>query len=303
MAERIDSLIEANLRRRGYWEKAMTHMAVAVWSEVVGDTIASQSKALRVQQKVLLVSAQNPGWRHELHMMRREFVKRLNERLGGDYIEDIRMTARSSLFETIGDESTIPAAKRWPGASKLRTVVLPEHASSQIRISVENIKDAELASSLQRFLVTAMRRERYLLDEGLGRCTVCGAPSPKSVCDMCVAEASEDRRQRATLIVAKLPWIDSEGLRSIDPELGQTEIEAARDTVLSLWSKDAQNISRQRTKRALDALRVTLANMTMLLTRTPPEDLTDEMIRDAVGERLFLRAGFGLKKDEKKQVE
>jgi len=69
------------------------HRALALWQEVVGDTLAQASTAETVRGGVLFVRARSGVWAHELTLLRGEILQRLNSRLGGAVISDIHFKA------------------------------------------------------------------------------------------------------------------------------------------------------------------------------------------------------------------
>lgn len=293
MAERLYSVIEHNLRQAGLWDVAMRHRAVEVWPEVVGERIAAQAKAVGVLGRSLVVRVENPGWRHQLHLMRLDLVARLNLHLGGKHIDDIRFTARRSF------DGDVPAEQvrkhTWPGSHALQATAVTTHELHEIEQVTGRLGDSRLKSCCKRFALTLARRRRILESQGYGRCRICGSLSVTTLCAVCSSQIRASRQARANEILSRLPWLDSEGLRSVDPELGEQEYRTARETLVAKWTKEGFALASSRSKKALPKLRLLVADLAMLLTNTPPEKLTDEIIARSVTRRLVTRAGFEAK--------
>ena len=89
----IGSVIDSALRQNSLSEGIRPHTALALWREVVGDTLAQASTAETVRGGVLFVRARSGVWAHELTLLRGDILQRLNSRLGGAVLSDIHFKA------------------------------------------------------------------------------------------------------------------------------------------------------------------------------------------------------------------
>ena len=64
--------------------------AVVFWSSVVGKAVSSVTKAEKVESGTLVVRVDTSTWRQELHMQKKEIIKKLNKKIGTRAIRDIR---------------------------------------------------------------------------------------------------------------------------------------------------------------------------------------------------------------------
>lgn len=64
--------------------------AIAMWSRVVGDMLASQCRRPVVKAGVMTVSVPAAPLRHELTMNRSALLRHINDALGRDVISEIR---------------------------------------------------------------------------------------------------------------------------------------------------------------------------------------------------------------------
>jgi predicted nucleic acid-binding Zn ribbon protein len=79
------------LEGRGLGEGIAGWRAVAIWSDVVGDEIATHARASRFVDGTLYVEVDNSVWLQELSFLRRELAGRLNAQLGRDVIQSVHL--------------------------------------------------------------------------------------------------------------------------------------------------------------------------------------------------------------------
>ncbi len=88
--ELIRNLILDSIEKMGLGERIQKQSAVVRWNQIVGDKIALETKALRVDGNVLIVKAYKAAWRQQLTFLKDELLSRLESDLGRDCIKDIR---------------------------------------------------------------------------------------------------------------------------------------------------------------------------------------------------------------------
>ncbi len=60
------------------------------WEEIVGDTIAAETEALRIEGSTLVVRVHRAAWRQQLTYLKEGLLVKLKAELGEDSIKDIR---------------------------------------------------------------------------------------------------------------------------------------------------------------------------------------------------------------------
>jgi hypothetical protein len=79
----------------GVQTKILEAQAVLCWKEVAhevaGAALARLSEPLTVRRGTLLVSVEGSVWKHQLSFLKRDIIERLNHRVGGEVIQDIRI--------------------------------------------------------------------------------------------------------------------------------------------------------------------------------------------------------------------
>jgi predicted nucleic acid-binding Zn ribbon protein len=60
-----------------------------MWDKIVGEIIAENTRPAALKEKTLLVYVNSSPWLHHLHFLKEEIVRKVNDTLGEDLIEDI----------------------------------------------------------------------------------------------------------------------------------------------------------------------------------------------------------------------
>ena len=60
-----------------------------MWDNIVGEIIAENSRPAALKEKILLVHVNSSPWLHHLHFLKEEIVRKVNDALSEDLIEDI----------------------------------------------------------------------------------------------------------------------------------------------------------------------------------------------------------------------
>lgn len=290
MAEPIGKAIKKVLADAGLMNAIMKHRGALIWRSVLGEQISQRTEVVAVQGSCLVVYVESSSWRQQLHLMRLGLLAKINQALGDEYITDIRFVGTRGMRQN-GDDGRDEVIAE---PVECRVGRIPEEPvdTHQIDSLVTPVSDAGLEASLRRFFTTLTRRRILLERRGYKPCRVCGALSKQQVCPICVDERAYLRYSLALQVLSRSPWLDAEGLRSVNPEVNAEDYEKAKDTLLALWSSEALAMAKKRTKKAAKALRVCLASIAMLVSRVPPGELTDEIILKSVSAKLARRSGL-----------
>jgi predicted nucleic acid-binding Zn ribbon protein len=62
---------------------------VSAWQDVSGPQVAGVTEKTWVEKKRLYVKVNSAPWRHELHLQRRDWCRRVNDKLGKQLIEEV----------------------------------------------------------------------------------------------------------------------------------------------------------------------------------------------------------------------
>ena len=81
----LDRLID----RLGLRDKIRETEAVETWAELAGPDINRRTESAWMRGDRLFVKITSPAWRHELHMSRKKWLEKLNDRLEEPFVEEI----------------------------------------------------------------------------------------------------------------------------------------------------------------------------------------------------------------------
>ncbi|MEB3358068.1 MAG: DUF721 domain-containing protein [Synechococcales bacterium] len=156
------------------------------WSEVVGPAVAAHARPLAIQRQVLKVATSSPVWAQNLAFQRCQILKKLNDRLSGQSLTDIRF----STAQWQGDRPDSPSPSQayidqlWrehPSRSTSRPIRSPGGDSLPLDAADANAVFQRWAAAVQG------RSRRFPL------CPSCQCPTPTgelerwSVCALCAA--------------------------------------------------------------------------------------------------------------------
>ena len=85
----MDELVEAVLKQMGLYQKFKEREVCNVWSEVVGQMIASRTKEVSITDGRLFVVFTSAVVKNEIMMVKEGLIKALNDRLGEQIVKDI----------------------------------------------------------------------------------------------------------------------------------------------------------------------------------------------------------------------
>ena len=80
----VDKLLEVYRLRRKFDETSI----VSAWSELIGSAIANRTQQIYIKDKKLFVRVESAVIKHELALMRKQIIGRVNEHVGQVVIEE-----------------------------------------------------------------------------------------------------------------------------------------------------------------------------------------------------------------------
>lgn len=89
---RVSELLPGVLEKFGLSQRVLAQRAVELWKEV--GPIARNTRAIGMKGEVLWVEVASPPGMQELELLKRELLRRLNERLGGEVVKDLKFRLR-----------------------------------------------------------------------------------------------------------------------------------------------------------------------------------------------------------------
>lgn len=156
----VANIVNSVLDQRGWRGKVLEQMAVEIWPDVVGDTIARHTMALRFKNGVLFVRARSPQWTQELHFQEARIVARLNGRLRQNLVQRIRCQVTPPRGIKVGalkpnwEDPSFPETPPMPRPTKVDpNDAFAVHAAKL----ASNIEDPEVRLVMQNLIASSLR--------------------------------------------------------------------------------------------------------------------------------------------------
>lgn len=89
-AKTLGEAIEELVQSLGIKKKLHEYEAVLQWEQIVGEQIAKVTTATRITKGVLFVKVKTSTWRNELTIRKPEIVKKINDTIGEEIVNDIK---------------------------------------------------------------------------------------------------------------------------------------------------------------------------------------------------------------------
>ena len=87
--EKLGLVLVRVLKNLGMERKISEASLVLNWEKIVGEKIAQEAKALKIEKKKLYLQVPNASWRNELFYLKKELIQKLNSFVKDTLIEDI----------------------------------------------------------------------------------------------------------------------------------------------------------------------------------------------------------------------
>jgi predicted nucleic acid-binding Zn ribbon protein len=85
----VGAALQELIRELGISKPIQRNAAMAIWPEVVGETVSRVTRPDRVSGDRLIVKVENHAWRNELVYQKQEILAKLNRSLKETVISDI----------------------------------------------------------------------------------------------------------------------------------------------------------------------------------------------------------------------
>lgn len=180
----LPQLLNALSDQESWRERQQFQQLLACWFDVVGATVAAQTRPVAIQRRVLQVAASSSVWAQNLAFERHRILEKLNARLPLG-LTDIRFSTAHwrTNFDQNGVENFSETVILWR-----------EHPSRTTVVRVPRI-----VQPIARDPQTAFRNWAKMVrtqSQHLPLCPVCRCPTPEgelirwSVCSHCMAQNS-----------------------------------------------------------------------------------------------------------------
>jgi hypothetical protein len=156
----IGAAIDLAVSKNRMGEHLRPHQAIALWSETAGDRVAAVAQAESVRNGVLFVRVKSSVWASELTFYKPDLLHKLNDKLGGEILSDIRFH--------VGARASRKASGR--GAEEPKSIDLGERPPPN-----SFIHDADPQAKLIRLAERTRSVIAWKKDHGWVACERCSA--------------------------------------------------------------------------------------------------------------------------------
>lgn len=87
----IADVLNIYLRETGLEKTILEDKVVALWPEIMGDTVSRLTRSVEVKNGMLIVHISSAALKAQLFECRFELVKKINDAVGGNAIRDVRI--------------------------------------------------------------------------------------------------------------------------------------------------------------------------------------------------------------------
>ncbi|HEY3353052.1 MAG TPA: DUF721 domain-containing protein [Polyangia bacterium] len=138
------------LAQLGRGPEYLEQRALLCWPDVVGPRVAARAQAHRLQRGVLTVRVDGAAWLSELTYLKADIRDRMNDRLGGHPIVELRLVPGTITPRAAEPERLVPApAQREPLPAEI----------AEAEAAAAHIPDPELRAAVVACRLSAYRRQ------------------------------------------------------------------------------------------------------------------------------------------------
>ena len=103
-------LLDDMISRKNWSKKIKQHTVFELWPEVVGKDIAQRTCPYVIRGSILWIRVSDSVWMQQLHLQKPLILEKINRRLKGAVISDLRFQVDSSLDRVDINDSDRPVA-------------------------------------------------------------------------------------------------------------------------------------------------------------------------------------------------
>jgi len=147
----LGNILKSYCNREGLNRRMTEQRLLDVWEEAVGEGVAQRTEPIRIKNRVLFLKVTNSVWMQQLQFMKELIIKKLHEKTGVDFLQDIRFF--------IGEVRHLDKEEK---KESLEEDFSPLSKSDQEKIikEVSGIQDPEMQNILSGLYARALTTER-----------------------------------------------------------------------------------------------------------------------------------------------
>jgi hypothetical protein len=154
---RVGDILKNYCNRVGLSSRMNEQRLLDAWKEAVGEEVAKRTEPIRIKNRILYLKVTNSVWMQQLQFMKELIVKKLHEKTGIDFLQDIRFF--------IGEMGHLDKEERGEGLQRDLTPLSGsdwEHIAKE----VSAVQDPEMQKVLSGLYSKALAAERNQRKKG-----------------------------------------------------------------------------------------------------------------------------------------
>ena len=180
----LTQILDKYLASRGLLGKSRQMLAALVWAEVVGPWYGQHTTVTRIHRGILTVTCDSAPRAQQLQLDSHQILEKLNQRLGGRFINEIRAT--SGRLGRGRRSPSVLAPSGTPEPPEIPREPLSPGQEQAIQELAAEIAESELRHRFMAAMRSFCRRQRWQQAHGYKPCGRCGRlieqGAPCSVC-------------------------------------------------------------------------------------------------------------------------
>ena len=238
------------------------------WKDIVGDDVARHVSCGKFSRGTLTVHTDSSVWSHQVLMMKRTLIKKINEFADDKIVKDIRIqTGYQAKFREINKD--LPNLDYY-----LDKVTLEEETVKDIKTKTSSVTDDRLRYKLASILEKQKKLDKLKMAHGYHPCGICGTLCEKKemYCTNCRRQKKQEKQKNIKMTLIGAPFLTYAKLNGIIPCTNAEYQEIKADLI-------DQTAKKLREGDTSDMTRYLLA---MLVTGMTPDIITEDTVNKIV---------------------
>ena len=182
----VTEILGEYFAEHGLLAKSQEMLAAFVWAEVVGPWYAQHTQVTRIKDGLLMVHCDSAPRAQQLQLDSADIRRKLNERLGGSFIKDIRAASGRVGRGRPDPKLCEEAGEELPEAAELAGQQVPQEQSEIIAALAQKLEDEQLRQRFAAAMQNFCRLQQWRRAQGHQPCRQCGRlVAPGRRCPVC----------------------------------------------------------------------------------------------------------------------
>lgn len=272
--ERVRTVLPKSIHQWGprVEKEYLVHSVRCHWPELVGEMIAANVEAVRIERHTLWLSCYNASWRNEIMLQQLQIIDRVNRYAGSHLVKELRFCTprKKAELEALEPPEEADTLGSLPLGRVLPKISLSAEALQKAEAMGQQVKDTALQQKIRQLYQKQLQLETLERQKAWHPCKRCNALCPREsdYCSVCARAVRQETEEKIRQFLKDMPWARYGDVHAYIP-----------------CSAPMVNLQRVRLVQTL-AKRVEVGDTTSLDAKTlvmlyrcvPPEQLTEDLI-------------------------